>query len=183
VLRAIYLLVAWPGGPLLPVLLDIGAVLVVIGSLSFLAGICYPGVRARAASFRRRRQHSRDYHQLHPLWTVLVGAYPNIELRAAPPRALDLLRPRNVHRRYYRRVIEIRDGLVQLSPYLETDLTVLAGDDPGSAAAELAAALSRHAAGAANDRRAHLVLPGGASDIEADVQPLLALSRAMQPQR
>jgi hypothetical protein len=176
----VYLIVAWPGGPLLNVLLLIGAALVVIGSLCFLAGICYPGVRARIAAFGRRGQHRRDLRELDPLWTALARSYPNIVLREAPARPLDFLRPRNVSRRYYRRVIEIRDGLVQLSPYLETDLTALAADDPARAAAELSAALTRYADGAAADHKAHLVLPGGAADLEADVQPLLALSRAMR---
>jgi hypothetical protein len=180
VLRAVYLVVAWPGGPTLAVLLDIGAVLVVIGSLCFIAGICWPGVLARLAALRRRRQHSRAYRQLSPLWTSLVDAYPTIVLRGAPSGKWDALRPRTVHRRYYRRVIEIRDGLVQLSPYLETDLTTLAGDNPKEAAESLTTALRRQAAGEAADHRAHLVLPGGAGDIDADVRPLLALSRAMR---
>jgi hypothetical protein len=179
VLRAVYIVVAWAWGPTLSILLKIGIPLVIFGTAGFLAGITYPGVQARVAAFRRRRQHQRHYRELNPLWTLLVAAYPKIVLRAAPPRALDLLRPRNVHRRYYRRVIEIRDGLVQLSPYLRTDLATVAAVDAGSAAAELMSALSRHAAGEDSDHKAHLVLPGGANDIEADVRPLLALARAI----
>jgi hypothetical protein len=179
ILRALYIVVAWIWGPTLSILPTIGIPLVIFGITGFLAGISYPGMQARVAAFRRRRQHQRHYRELHPLWTLLVAAYPNIVLRAGPPQPLDLLRPRNVHRRYYRRVIEIRDGLVQLSPYLRTDLTTVAAMDAGSAAAELKAALSRHAAGETSDHKAHLVLPGGGNDIEADVRPLIALARAI----
>jgi hypothetical protein len=175
VLRALYIAIAWAGGPALPVLLTIAVPLVILGIVGFLVGISYPAVHARFAALRRRRRHGRYYRELNPLWTLLATAYPNIVLRAAPAKPL---RPRNVHRRYYRRVIEIRDGLVQLSPYLGTDLTSVAEVDAASAAAELKSALDRQAAGEDTGRQAHLVLPA-ANDIEADVRPLLALSRAI----
>jgi hypothetical protein len=178
VLRALYIVIAWAGGPALPVLLTIAVPLVILGIVGFLVGITYPGVRARFAALRRRRRHGRYHRELTPLWTLLATAYPDIVLRAAPARTLEALRPRNVHRRYYRRVIEIRDGLVQLSPYLGTDLASAAEVDAAGAAAELKSALGKRAAGEDTGRQAHLVLPA-ANDIEADVRPLLALSRAI----
>ena len=178
VLRALYIVIAWAGGPTLPVLLTIAIPLVILGTVGFLVGISYPGVHARIAALRRRQRHGRYYRELNPLWTLLATAYPNIVLRAAPAKPLEALRPRNVHRRYYRRVIEIRDGLVQLSPYLGSDLASVAEVDAASAATELKSALRKHAAGEDTGRQAHLVLPA-ANDIEADVRPLLALSRAI----
>lgn len=169
--RALYILIAWAFGPTVPILLTLGIVFVIAGALLFLSGITYPGVRARIDALRRRRSHRRQYARLSPLWTVLVEAYPTIVLNSGP-------RPRTAHRRYYRRVIEIRDGLVQLSPYLAPEFTALTTTNPEAAAAELRDALTRQAAGEETDHRAHLVLPGG-GDIEADVQPLLALSAAL----
>ncbi|WP_370946641.1 MAB_1171c family putative transporter [Amycolatopsis sp. cg5] len=170
--RALYIMIAWVFGPTVPILLTLGIILVIVGALLFLSGITYPGVRARIDALRRRLSHRRQYEHLSPLWTVLVEAYPNIVLNSGP-------RPRGAHRRFYRRVIEIRDGLVQLSPYLEGDLNALATANPDGAAAELRSALARQASGEETDHRAHLVLPGG-GDIEADVQPLLALSAALK---
>jgi hypothetical protein len=183
ILRALYIVVAWIFGPSMAVLLSIGIPLVILGTMLFIVGLSYPGVQARFAAFLRRRRHRRHYQQLTPLWTLLTKAYPDIVLRAGPRWPFDRLRPHNVHRRYYRRVIEIRDGLVQLSPYLETDLAAVAVDDPHSAAEELKTALTRRAGDEESGRKARLVLPGGANDIEADAQPLLALARAVELSR
>ncbi|HWD06568.1 MAG TPA: MAB_1171c family putative transporter [Amycolatopsis sp.] len=175
VFRALYTVFALFGAKV-PLLLVVGIPLVIIGSLLFLAGISYPGVRARIAALARRRRHRADHARLAPLWTELVKAYPSIVLRTPPgPPWRERFA---VHRRYYRRVIEIRDGLVQLSPYLEADLASLAGDDPAAAAEALRSALARQAAGEENDGRAKLVLPGG-SDLESDVRPLLSLSASL----
>ncbi|OXM66819.1 MAB_1171c family putative transporter [Amycolatopsis vastitatis] len=170
--RALYIVVAWAFGPLVKVLLLLGVPFVIVGTMLFLAGVTYPGIRARLAAQRRRRQHRREHRALAPLWTVLVQAFPSIVLRT-PPRG------GGVHRGHYRRVIEIRDGLVQLSPYLDADFGEVVATDPGAAAAALKTALERHAAGEENDGRAKQVLPAGADDIESDVRPLLALSAAM----
>ncbi|WP_020668203.1 MAB_1171c family putative transporter [Amycolatopsis nigrescens] len=179
ILRALYIVIAWAFGPSVPTLLAIAVPLVILGTVGFLVGICYPGLRARLSAIGRRRQHQRHYQELHPLWTLLVTAFPTIVLREGRPRPLDRFRARAVTRRYYRRVIEIRDGLVQLSPYLGADLTALAEDDPPGAAAELRASLDRQAEGGESDHKARLVLPGGGTDLDADVRPLLALSRAV----
>jgi hypothetical protein len=179
VFRALYIVVAWAFGPVVKVLLLLGVPFVVVGGMLFLAGVTYPGLRARVAALRRRRQHRREHRALAPLWTVLVRAFPSIVLRT-PPRRGDRLSPRGVHRVHYRRVIEIRDGLVQLSPYLDADFGEVVATDPAAAAAALKAALARHAAGEASDGRAKQVLPAGADDLESDVRPLLALSAAME---
>ncbi|WP_410569180.1 MAB_1171c family putative transporter [Amycolatopsis sp. cmx-4-61] len=178
IFRALYIVVAWVFGPVVKVLLVLGVPFVVAGGMLFLAGVTYPGVRARVSALRRRRQHRREHEALAPLWTVLVEAFPSIVLRT-PPRRGDRLSPRGVHRVHYRRVIEIRDGLVQLSPYLDAGFGEVVATDPGAAAAALKTALRRHAAGEASDGRAKQVLPAGADDLESDVRPLLALSAAL----
>ncbi|WP_033261406.1 MAB_1171c family putative transporter [Amycolatopsis vancoresmycina] len=178
IFRALYIVVAWAFGPVVKVLLLLGVPFVIVGGMLFLTGVTYPGLRARVSALRRRRQHRREHRSLAPLWTVLVRAFPSIVLRT-PPRRGDRLSPRGVHRVHYRRVIEIRDGLVQLSPYLDADFGEVVATDPGAAAAALKAALARHAAGEASDGRAKQVLPAGADDLESDVRPLLALSAAL----
>ncbi|GHG17465.1 MULTISPECIES: MAB_1171c family putative transporter [Amycolatopsis] len=173
VFRALYIVVAWVFGPVVKILLLLGVPFVIVGGMLFLAGVTYPGVRARVSALRRRRQHRREHAALAPLWTVLVEAFPSIVLRT-PPRGRG-----GVNRVHYRRVIEIRDGLVQLSPYLDADFGEVVATDPAAAAAALKAALRRHADGEASDGRAKQVLPAGADDLESDVRPLLALSAAM----
>ncbi len=182
IFRALYIVVAWAFGPVVKILLLLGVPFVIVGGMLFLAGVTYPGLRARLAALRRRRQHRREHQALAPLWTVLVEAFPSIVLRS-PPRRGDRLSPRGIHRVHYRRVIEIRDGLVQLSPYLDAGFGEVVATDPGAAAAALKAALRRHAAGEVSDGRAKQVLPAGADDLESDVRPLLALSAAMTKEK
>ena len=179
IFRALYIVVAWAFGPVVKILLLLGVPFVIVGGMLFLVGVTYPGVRARVSALRRRQQHRREHQALGPLWTVLVQAFPSIVLRTPPRRRTELLSPRSIHRVYYRRVIEIRDGLVQLSPYLDADFGEVVAADPGAAAAALKTALRRHAAGEEMDGRAKQVLPARADDIESDVRPLLALSAAM----
>jgi hypothetical protein len=179
IFRALYIVVAWVFGPVVRLLLLLGVPFVILGGMLFLLGVTYPGVRARLSAVRRRRQHRREHHALAPLWTALVGAFPSIVLRTPPRGPAERLSPRSVHRVYYRRVIEIRDGLVQLSPYLDADFGDVVATDPAAAAGALKTALERHAAGEESDGRAKQVLPGRADDIESDVRPLLALSAAM----
>ncbi|WP_328445175.1 MULTISPECIES: MAB_1171c family putative transporter [unclassified Amycolatopsis] len=179
IFRALYIVVAWAFGPVVRILLLLGVPFVILGGTLFLAGVTYPGVRARLSSMRRRRRHRIEHQALDPLWTVLVGAFPSIVLRTPPRGPAARLSPRGVHRVYYRRVIEIRDGLVQLSPYLDADFGEVVASDPGAAATALKTALRRHAAGEESDGRAKQVLPAVADDIESDVRPLLALSAAM----
>jgi hypothetical protein len=179
IFRALYIVVAWAFGPVVRILLLLGVPFVILGGVLFLAGVTYPGVRARLSAMRRRRRHRHEHRTLAPLWTVLVKAFPSIVLRTPPRGPAEWWSPRGVHRVYYRRVIEIRDGLVQLSPYLDADFGEVVATDPGAAAAALRTALRRHAAGEETDGRAKQVLPAGADDIESDVRPLLALSAAM----
>ena len=59
----------------------------------------------------------RSYRQLHPLWSALHLAVPQIAL--TPPRGLRL----HIGYRLYRRVIEIRDGELALRVYRDADIT------------------------------------------------------------
>ncbi len=67
----------------------------------------WPGVRHVALYWSLRR--------LYPLWQGLCQAVPGIALDPVPAWA-DRLDPRDLRMRLYRRVIEIRDGYMALSP-------------------------------------------------------------------
>ena len=102
------------------VLAPAGQMLVVPGIVTFLAGVCYPGAVMRLSAARLCTQRRRTYRQLTPLWTALHEAFPQDTLTRVPAsRWRDVQSQWGVHRRFYRRVIECRDGLVRLSPYLE----------------------------------------------------------------
>ncbi|XVS67673.1 MAB_1171c family putative transporter [Actinosynnema sp. CA-299493] len=69
-----------------------------------------------------------DRYRLHlglgPLWRALYRADPAIALD--PPTVPDVLVLRHLRLRLYRRVIEIRDGLLALQPYRTPDATTSA---------------------------------------------------------
>lgn len=176
--RAAVLLVRYSGLPISPLVNGIASTLVAIGILLFLAGVSYPGLRSRLSAFRLWCYRRRAYHELHPLWGVLHEAFPQTALDRAPvSRWWDRMRLRQVHRRYYRRVIEIRDGLVQLSPYLSADVD---GQPADEGASTLREALAARAAGVAAPARARLVAGPAGEGLDADMDRLLTLSRALE---
>jgi hypothetical protein len=81
-------------------------VLVAVGSFLPASGYC-PFIRRVAAYWSLR--------QLYPLWSGLCQAVPGIALDPVPAWA-DRLDPRDLQVRLYRRVIEIRDGYMALTP-------------------------------------------------------------------
>jgi uncharacterized protein DUF6545 len=66
----------------------------------------------------------RLYLRLRPLWQALYQADPMIALD--PPTAPDMLVVRHLRLRLYRRVIEIRDGLLALQPYRDPHIAAIA---------------------------------------------------------
>ncbi|GGM81739.1 hypothetical protein GCM10012275_60440 [Longimycelium tulufanense] len=160
--------------------------LLVPGIIVFIIGVSYPGAMMRAAAVRLWWRHLRTYHRLRPLWTLLHEAFPDDALtRARVPRTRlrDVVSLSEVNFRWYRRVIECRDGLVRISPHV----TALrpAGDlerppRPAEQAALLHAALrARRDGHPASPTPAPIALPER-DDLEADVRALLALSHAVR---
>ncbi|MFD4029987.1 MAB_1171c family putative transporter [Streptomyces sp. NPDC058637] len=72
---------------------------------------------------------TRTVWRLWPLWSELVGAVPHIVLTRRRTRLLELLWP-PISRRLlaYRKVIEIRDAMLELDHYVSPGLTLLARD-------------------------------------------------------
>lgn len=55
--------------------------------------------------------------RLYPLWRALYEANPHVVLDTPPDRVADVLTVRDLPARLYRRVIEIRDGILALCSY------------------------------------------------------------------
>lgn len=172
-------LVDWRGGAV-PVWLDRGvAVLFALAIPVFVVGLSYPGVMLRLAGFRIWRQHRRTYRRLRPLWQLLHEAFPQDALHRKPSVIWrEDLTVRGVHRHYYRRVIECRDGLVRASPYMAHQ-AVQDGLSPEALASHLRPALRSQAAGEPASPHAIAVALPGEDSIDADARQLVALSDAL----
>ncbi|MFW0797765.1 MAB_1171c family putative transporter [Gordonia sp. CPCC 205515] len=149
-------------------LLTCNTVCAILGVVAFLIGISYPMLHARWQSMTAGRRHRREAEELLPLWTLITDAIPEVVLPAGSSMSSSML--------LRRRVIEIRDGLTQLSPYLTEDFEVV--DDAARAemlwaAADEYVAVGR-ARGAVRD-----VLPADAVDLDQDAAPLIRLSHAL----
>ncbi|MTE21680.1 hypothetical protein F0L17_21715 [Streptomyces sp. TRM43335] len=189
-------LLRWAGGDRVDASLDtagaaettlgwFGAVFFLLpGIVLILVGVTYPAAVMRLTALRVWWRHLRAYRLLAPLWTALHRNFPEDALHRVPARPWrDALRPRGVHRRYYRRVIECRDGLVRVSPYLaalDEEGGGPADVSPGELAPRLREALRAHAEGRPATGSAVPVVVPDEGDLDADVRQLVALSRALR---
>ena len=171
-------LVRWAGAAMPKPLLFAGIALILVGIMVFMVGVAYPAAVMRLAALRVWWQHRGVYHRLAPLWTVLHQEFPEDALSRVPSSQWrDALSLRGVHRRYYRRVIECRDGLVRISPYLGP-----LGDraEVAALAERLREGLRAHASGTPAPSRATAVAIPSDDGLDADVDELVALSVALQ---
>lgn len=58
------------------------------------------------------------YQRLRPLWSTVTAACPNVVLGAPRSVWADVVDPRSIDFRLYRRMIEIRDCQIELRPYV-----------------------------------------------------------------
>lgn len=150
-----------------------GEVLVLPGIVVFLAGVAYPGTVMRVSAARVWARHRRAYRQLAPLWTVLHEAFPQDALGRLPSsRWREALTPWQAHRRAYRRLIECRDGLVRISPWL-------GAPDEGDLAGRLLAALRTADLDHLPPRHAVPVAVPRSPGLDADADELVRLSRTI----
>jgi uncharacterized protein DUF6545 len=83
------------------------------------------------AATRRARAAAAAYRSLlalRPLWTAMRDAFPEVILFSPRRAVIELAGVDDVHLRLYRRVIEIRDGMLALRDHLPADVPV--ADDP-----------------------------------------------------
>ncbi|MBF6062810.1 hypothetical protein IU500_13485 [Nocardia terpenica] len=179
-------IVYWAGVVMPSFLLALGMVISTPAAVLFLIGISYPAAVTRWAAARIWWYHLRAYHALGPLWTLLNAEFPEDELIRVPTSPLlDRFRVSDIHRRFYRRAIECRDGLVRISPYVAhvraTDSEH--GDSPAVLAQQLRRALHTRAAGIDVPGRAVPIASPASSGLDADVQALLVLAEGLAPAR
>ncbi|WP_338673867.1 MAB_1171c family putative transporter [Streptomyces sp. SCSIO 30461] len=180
--RAVFVAVRWGGGAVPGPLSTGAAALVMLSSLLFVTGVTYSGVRARVTAARLWLRRRRDHRRLESLWQLLIEVYPENQLPPASRTRWDQWRARGVHRRYHRRIVECRDGLVDISPYLlsEEDEPGLLRLDPTELARRLrhASAAIQHGA-PVPERAVSLAVPQG-DDRDSDVGELIAVSEALR---
>ncbi|UUV28555.1 hypothetical protein NQK81_27670 [Amycolatopsis roodepoortensis] len=179
--RTVVTIVRWTGHPGYGG--DLMAVtnrLVPIGTFLFLAGVLYVGLAARLSALRVWLRHRRTYHELRPLWEPLHTAFPEGQLDRAPThRLFDRISPWRIGHKYWRRVIEIRDGLLQISPHL-VDLGYDAARPAEQQADTIRRAVERQRAGTAPQARTALtVAEPSTTNINDDVNQLVRLSQAL----
>jgi hypothetical protein len=143
------------------------------------AGLSYPSLVARLTMLRLWRRRRESYRKLRPLWAALHHAFPENALRRAGGSPLrEALCIRSIHRRYYRRVIECRDGLVTVSPHLAM-LGVQEGASPQAVARMLPTALRACVSRTAEASPAvGMALPDDNS-LDSDARQLVAISQAL----
>lgn len=94
-----------------------------IGALLMLIGWTLPGWGPRLTAVHRGVQNYLHYQRLYPLWSALHQAHPSIALEPSRSALAGLATVRSLEFRLYRRVIEIRDGLLALRSHLDAETT------------------------------------------------------------
>ncbi|MEU8608837.1 MAB_1171c family putative transporter [Actinoplanes sp. NPDC048791] len=153
---------------------------VAAGALAFVVGVSYAAVVGMLVSVPLWRAHRRYYRQLEPLWTAVDQAFPQLVLGRVPAVSWrGRLGWDSSHYRFYRRVVEIRDGLVLLGPYFEVSAgrTGAQQDEEHWAGVIRGALRAKEAESPIVDADPVLV-PGG-DDLESDARRLVGISREL----
>ncbi|MGN5381180.1 MAB_1171c family putative transporter [Streptomyces lasalocidi] len=178
-LRLLAAVICRSGALVLPGRTQLGTVLLALALPLLAVGLSYPSIVTRLTSLHLWWNRRQSYRKLRPLWTILHHAFPENALwRTANGPRREVLCVRSIHRRYYRRVIECRDGLVTVSPYLVI-LGIGEGASPEAVAHVLPTALRACATDTAGASPAvGMALPDDNS-LDADARQLVAMSQAL----
>jgi len=134
----------------------------------------------------------RAYRRLFPLWLALYRAVPRIALVPTTSPLDELWAIGDLRYRLRRRVVEIRDGIVALSPYLDADVAALAArlaraaalpaDETQIAVNAAVVAVAIHSCRARRRvaRRTDLPLMAGGNDLAGEVDYLARLAHALR---
>lgn len=177
--RGVFVVYRWLGGTQVPWVNSIAGTMIGVSGTMLLGGLLLGAVLTGLARARTWWAHRRAWRTLRPLWQVLQNTHRvgQLEVQAASPDR-ERWQLARMHRRYWRRYVETRDALVQLSPYLAR-----AGYCPGASGNQQVTALREALRIRAEDdpppeQEAVLVAPP-AADSTTDVDQLLTLSRAL----
>lgn len=109
------------GGRPMPFLVEavVGQTSAMAGGVLVALGSCWPSLRRRQAELRAWAEAYRVHRELYPLWSALMAVAPALALEPVGSQLLDRLRVRDMDMRVYRRIIEIRDGELELRPHLD----------------------------------------------------------------
>lgn len=178
----------------LPAPNTISQVLVIAAVTLMVLGSLLPAWRARFRLGALRAWVTRysEYRQLFPLWLALYRAVPRIALAPTASVRAELQALIDLPFRRRRRAVEIRDGIVALSPYLDADVAALAERHTRAAAlppdealvainaAVVAVAIHSYPTGLRAERRTNLPLTTGGGDIAGEIAYLARLARAFR---
>jgi hypothetical protein len=158
-----------------------------VGALAFVVGVSYVAVTGMVTTVPLWRSHRRSYRQLEPLWTALNHAFPQLALGRVPAtswRGRLGGRAGDTHHRFYRRVVEIRDGLVQLAPYYDRPAAGFpaAAREEARWAALIREALRAKETGVPIVEADPVFVPGG-DDLESDARLLVGIARELAGRR
>lgn len=147
-----------------------------------------------ATTLRRLCHEFLTYRRLGPLWRMMYAVAPHIALEEPRSRVRSLTDATALQMRLYRRVIEIRDGLLVLRSYVTREILDQAAeraDETGSGERDLvltalwieAARQAKLAGAAAGEQSVEpdlLPARGSADSIDAEAEWLVRLARTLR---
>lgn len=179
------------GYSVLPLLDTVAQILIAGSAALILLGSTLPawGSRVGVPALYRWACRYRSYRRLDHLWRVLYGVFPDIALLPERPALVDIFTVRDLEFRLYRRVVEIRDGLLALRPYVDPDVASRAAElcraeglsteqtQVVMEAASLVGALDARRRGEVINRECLSFGSGGGADIGSEVAALERVAR------
>jgi hypothetical protein len=160
----------------------VSALIVMIASLFLLSGWAVAAQESRLAAAIQWLEQYRVHRQLYPLWRAFYDAIPAIALAPPANRWQAVWSPRHVRFRLLRRIIEIRDGQMNIRTYVDPRADLADSDDVEQEAANEArrirvglAALKRNQTPA---HGADMSTPAGFAEITAEMRWLAQVAKA-----
>lgn len=184
--RGIYLLALQADVRIEP-LVDLAIPFVCLGQTLCFVGLTMPSWGPRLTSRKVRRGQLRSYRSLHPLWFALYQAFPAIAPHSHAKARDNQGVVGDLDYLLYRRMIEIRDGLLVLRPYLgpqenDTDLDMVTEDSLHRRSAVEAQRIHRGLIAMLRDERSNspagMIESPGADTATDELAWLVAVSRA-----
>ncbi|WP_075303066.1 MULTISPECIES: MAB_1171c family putative transporter [unclassified Pseudonocardia] len=190
---SVSVVVRWSGVPPPPALNGLGLVLLAVGLLVVVLGLAAPAAASLGVMLRIVGENWAAARELEPLWSELREVFPRedapvdrgedgfggLKYTATTDAATSPVAAR-LSRRFYRKVIDCRDRLHLLSPYLQEITPDGQGPSDLPTGAQLLAALDLRRARTLDYADSPVVgRPDDAVGFDDDVQVLVLLSRRL----